>query len=141
MRAMILVVACFAATGCTIEKVSPPGVVMTRAIAVHPRTVKVFAAFADVPARYSVVDDVWIRDDGAMSPREMESRLRVQAGARGANAIVMDKLNRRDNGTRVDLNPRLDDPFDYYSATAIWIGEGERPQTYLGTLGARERRP
>ena len=140
MRGMIVVAVCFAATGCTIETVSPPGIVMTRAIAVHPRDVMVFADLVGVPARYSVVDEVWIRDDGDMSPREMESRLRVQAGARGANAIIMDKLNRRDNGTRVDLGLRLDDPFEYYSATAIWIGEGERPEKYLGTLGGGKRR-
>ena len=140
MRALIGMAVCFAATGCAIEKLSPPGVVMTRAIAVHPRDVKVFADLVDVPARYSVVEEVWIKDDGDMSPREMASRLRVQAGARGANAIVMNKLNRRDNGTRVDLNLRLDDPFDYYSATAIWIGAGERPEKYLGTLGGEGRR-
>lgn len=137
---MIALAVCFAATGCTIEKISPAGVVMTRPIAVEPRNVMVFADLGSVPARYSVVDEVWIRDDGDMSPREMESRLRVQAGARGANAIVMDKLNRQDNGTRIDLALRLDDPFDYYSATAIWIGEGERPETYLGTLGGGARR-
>ena len=135
MRAMLGVAASVALTGCTIEKISPPGVVMTRAVAVHPRDVKVFAAIADVPARSSFVDEVWIKDNGDLSPREMESRLRVQAGARGANAIVMDKLNRRDNGTRVVLKLRLDDPFDYYRATAIWIGEGEHPETYLGTVG------
>ena len=139
MRVMIVAAVCFAATGCTIEKISPAGVVMTRPIAVQPRNVMVFSDLSGVPARYAVVDEVWIRDDGDMSPREMESRLRVQAGARGANAIVMDKLNRRDNGTRVDLGLRLDDPFEYYSATAIWIGEGERPETYLGTHGGGRR--
>ena len=137
MRAMIGVAACIAATGCTIEKISPPGVVLTRAVAVHPRDVAVFATTADVPARYTFVDEVWIKDDGSLSPHEMESRLRVQAGARGANAIVMDKLNRRDNSTRIDFKLRLENPFQYYSATAIWIGNGERPETYLGTLGGR----
>lgn len=141
MRAIIGVAACVAATGCAVEKISPPGVVLTRPVVVHPRDVKVFAAIADVPARYAFVDEIWIKDDGDLSPREMESRLRVQAGARGANAIVTDKLNRRDNGTRVVLEPRLDNPFDYYRATAIWIGEGDRPVTYLGTLGGTKRRP
>ena len=88
-----------AVMGCAIEKISPPGVVKSRAVAVHPRDVRLFTALADVPVRHSVVEDVFIKDDGDLSPREMESRLRVQAGARGTNAIVLDSRNRRDNGT------------------------------------------
>lgn len=57
------------------------------------------------------------------------------AGARGANAIIMDPLNRRLNGTRVVVGLSLDKPFKYYKATAIWIGDGSRPEKYLGTIG------
>ncbi len=138
MRLPIIITAFgIAASGCAIQKISPPGVVLTRPVMVAPRNVLVFNSLADVPGRHALVEEVWIRDDGTLSPREMASQLRVMAGARGANAIVMSSTNRRDNGTRIDLKVRFDNPFDYYSATAIWIGEGPRPETYLGTLGGK----
>jgi len=98
--------------------------------------VKVFQSAADVKDHFSVVDTVFVKDDRQTLPRVLERQLRVMAGARGANAIITDPLNRRLNGTRVDLRPTLDNPFDYFSATAIWIGDGEPPRKYLGTLGA-----
>jgi hypothetical protein len=123
-------------SGCAIERVGPPGVVMTRAVRVKARDVKVFASADMVKDRFVVVDDVFVKDNGDDLPREMESRLRVMAGARGANAIILHPLNRRLNGTRVVTGLRLDNPFEYFRATAIWIGNGRRPEKYLGTLGS-----
>ena len=120
--------------GCSVQHVGPPGVTLTRAVKVKARNVMVYNEFQAVPGRYAVVEEVFVKDDGSMSPEEMASNLRVQAGARGANAIVMSVTNRRNNGLRIDTRVRLDNPFDYYSATAIWIGDGPRPETYLGTL-------
>lgn len=137
MRLSFVIVSALFLCGCAIERIGPPGVTLTRPIRVKPQDVKVFRAVADVPGHFSVVDRVWVKDDGEELPRVMEGQLRELAGARGANAIVTDPLNRQLNGTRVDLRPTLDNPFEYFSATAIWIGEGERPETHLGTLGAR----
>lgn len=123
--------------GCTIERVGPPGVTLTRAIRVKAQDVRVFEAAADVDGHFTVVDTVWIKDDGDTLPRVMERQLRELAGARGANAIINDPLNRKLNGTRVDLRPTLEAPFEFFSATAIWIGAGERPEKHLGTLGGR----
>ena len=83
-----------------------------------------------------MVDTIFVKDDGQTLPRVLERQLRVMAGARGANAIITNPLNRRLNGVWVDLQPTLDNSFDYFSATAIWIGDGEPPQKYLGILGA-----
>jgi hypothetical protein len=105
---------------------------LSRPYKVPARDVKVFTSFAELSGRHSIVDEVWIKDEGDLSPEEMEKQLRVQAGARGANAIVMGKYNRRDNGTRIILDVRLDNPFDYFKGTAIWIGEGQRPVKILG---------
>lgn len=133
----VLVVTCLAVglTGCTIERIGPPGVVMTRPIRVKANDVQVFETAELVRGRFSVVDDLFVKDNGDDLPRELESRLRVMAGARGANAIIMDPLNRRLNGTRVVVGLSLEKPFKYYKATAIWIGDGPRPEKYLGTLG------
>ena len=121
-----------ALSGCTIERVDPPGVMVTRPIRVQARDVQVFETMAEVKGRFSVVDSIYVKDDGKTDPQLLERELRDLAGARGANAIVTDPLNRKLNGTRVDFRPTLDDPFDYFSATAIWIGDGERPEKYLG---------
>ena len=136
---MLTSAAGLALAGCTVEKISPPGIVLTRPIAVKPRNVQVFQDVAQVPRPHSVVEKIWIKDDGALYPDEMLSQLRVKAGAIGANAIVLDPTNRRDNGTRIDLKLRFDNPFDYFSGTAIWIGPGERPETYLVTIGGVRR--
>lgn len=141
MKALLIVSLGVVASGCTVERIGPPGVALTRVVAVPAGDVLVFQAAGDLPSRHVVVEEVWIKDDGEMSPREMESRLRVQAGARGANAIVLHSTNRRDNGFRVDLKLRFDNPFDYYSATAVWIGEGEPQVRNLGTFIGGRRQP
>lgn len=135
MKIRLTIIAAILLSGCTVERVGPPGVALTRPIRVRSEEVKVFQNVADVKGHFSVVDTVFVKDDGQTLPRVLERQLRVMAGARGANAIITDPLNRRLNGTRVDLRPTLDNPFDYFSATAIWIGDGEPPQKYLGTLG------
>ncbi|WP_415644176.1 hypothetical protein [Sphingomonas antarctica] len=94
---------------------------------------QVFNAAADVKRHFTVVDEIWVKDDGQTLPRVLERQLRELAGVRGANAIITDPLNRQLNGTRIDLRPTLDDPFEYFSATAIWIGEGDQPEKRLGT--------
>jgi len=124
-------------SGCTVERIGAPGVTLTRPIRINSEAVRVFRHVADVKSRYSVVDTVFVRDDGETLPRVLERQLRVMAGARGANGIITDPLNRELNGTRVDLRPGLDDTFGYFSATAIWIGDGKPPEKYLGTLGVR----
>lgn len=131
MKGFIIGLAGLTLGGCAIERISPEGLTLSRPYTVPTRDVLVFASFDEVPSRYSFVDEVWIKDEKDSSPEEMEKQLRVQAGARGANAIVMAKDNRRNNGTRVILDVRLDDPFDYFSSTAIWIGEGKRPVKIL----------
>lgn len=135
MRRTLITATAIALSGCTIERVGPPGVMLTRPIRVQARDVQVFQTMAEVKGRFSVVDSIYVKDDGKTDPQLLERELRDLAGARGANAIVTDPLNRKLNGTRVDLRPTLDNPFDYFSATAIWIGDGERPEKYLGTLG------
>ena len=100
---------------------------------------QVFKTLAEVKGRFTVIDSIFVKDDGKTTPELLERDLRVIAGARGANAIITDPLNRTPDGLRVDLRPTLDDPFKYYSATAIWIGDGERPEKYLGTLGGGGR--
>lgn len=137
MKVMLIIGSAILLSGCTIERVGPPGVTLTRPIRVKAQDVQVFKAVADVKSHFSVVDSVWVKDDGDTLPRVLERQLRELAGARGANAIITDPLNRELNGTRVDLRPTLDKPFEYFSATAIWIGEGERPEKHLGTLGGR----
>lgn len=139
MRALLVTCLAVVLSGCTIERVGPPGVVMTRVVRVKASDVKVFQVADVVKDRFSVVDDLYVTDNGDDLPRVLEGRLRVMAGARGANAIIMDPLNRRLNGTRIVVGPTLDDPFKYYRATAIWIGDGPRPEKYLGTLGGRSR--
>lgn len=132
MNGFIIALAGLTLGGCAIERISPEGLTLSRPYTVPTRDVIVYASFDEVPSRHSFVDEVWIKDEGDLSPEEMEKQLRVQAGARGANAVVMGKDNRRNNGTRVILDVRLDNPFDYFSGTAIWIGEGERPVKILG---------
>lgn len=117
---------------CAIERILPEGLTLSRAYTVPTRDVQVFASFDDIPGRHSIVDEVWVKDEGNLSPEEMEKELRVQAGTRGANAVVMGKYNRRNNGTRIIFDVRLDNPFDYFQGTAVWIGEGERPVKILG---------
>ena len=137
MKRMLVIGSAILLSSCAIEHIGPPGVTLTRPIRVKAEDVQVFKAAADVRGHFSVVDSVWVKDDGDTLPRVLERQLRELAGSRGANAIITDPLNRKLNGTRVDLRPTLDEPFQYFSATAIWIGEGERPEKYLGTLHDR----
>ena len=132
MKRMLVIGSAILLSSCAIEHIDPPGVTLTRPIRVKAEDVQVFKAAADVRGHFSVVDSVWVKDDGDTFPRVLERKLRELAGSRGANGIITDPLNRKLNGTRVDLRPTLDDPFQYFSATAIWIGEGERPEKYLG---------
>lgn len=135
MRLAFLLGTAILLSGCSVERIGPPGVTLTRPIRVKAQDVEVFKSATDVRGHFSVVDDVRVKDDGSTLPRALERQLRELAGARGANAIITDPLNRKLNGTRVNLRPTLDDPFEYFSATAIWIGDGERPEKHLGTLG------
>ncbi|BCA62726.1 hypothetical protein HMP09_1960 [Sphingomonas sp. HMP9] len=134
---MLVISSAILLSSCAVERIGPPGVALTQPVRVKAQDVQVFKAAADVKGHFSVVDKVWVKDDGDTLPRVLERHLRALAGARGANAIITDPLNRQLNGTRVDLRPTLDNPFEYFSATAIWIGEGERPEKHLGTLNAR----
>lgn len=139
MRPMLVIATAISLSGCTVERIGPPGVVLTRPIRVQAKDVQVFESMAEVKGRFRVVDTIFVKDDGKDTPHLLERELRELAGARGANAIVTDPLNRKPNGTRVDLRLTLDDPFKYFSATAIWIGDGKRPEKYLGTLGGGKR--
>ncbi len=137
VKSLFVVAAAMLLCSCAVERLGPPGVTLTRPIRVKADDVRVFSSAADVEGRFTVVDSIRIKDDGDTLPRGLERQLRVIAGARGANAIILDPLNRQLNGTRIHLRPTLDNPFDYFGATAIWIGEGERPETYLGTIRDR----
>lgn len=135
MRLVMGPIFLLAASGCTVERIGPPGITMTRPVAVKPRNVLVFGETQRVPGPFSIVEEIYVKDDGDKSVEELERDLRSQAGARGANAILLHPLNRKDNGTRVKLGIHLDDPFDYYRATAVYMGPGPRPEIYLGALG------
>lgn len=126
-------------TACTVERVGPPGVVLTRSIRVNAGEVSVYETAAAVPGRFSVVDDLDIRDDGIEQPKILEKRLRKLAGDRGANAVILDPLNRKPNGMRIVTTPSLDNPFEHFRGTAIWVGDGQRPVTNLGTFGRKGR--
>lgn len=139
MREVLLGVAALSMAGCTIERLGPPGVVLTRPVRVKASKVRVFETAALVPGQFSVVDDLDIKDDGSETPRALEKRLRELAGGRGANAIILASLNRKPNGTRVVTGLTLDDPFKHFRGTAIWVGAGPRPVTDLGTLGGKRR--
>lgn len=139
MKRLALGIALAAMTACTVERVGPPGVALTRPVSVQASEVRVFETASLVPGRFSVVDDLDIKDDGTEAPRALEKRLRELAGSRGANAIILDPLNRKPNGTRAVTGVTLDNPFEHFRGTAIWIGDGPRPVTDLGTLGGKGR--
>lgn len=113
--------------GCTIQRIDDGGPFATRPVTVPAKDVAVYQRLEDVPGPYTVVEEVFVKDDGEALIRELESTLRVKAGARGANAIILAQTNRRPNGVRTNFEVGLDNPFDYYSATAIWVGEGRPP--------------
>lgn len=139
MKGLLLGIVMVAVTACTVERVGPPGVALIRPVRVKASEVRVFEAAALVSGQFSIVDNLDIKDDGTETPRALEKRLRELAGGRGANAVILDPLNRKPNGTRVVTGFRLDDPFKHFRGTAIWIGDGPRPVINLGTLGGKER--
>lgn len=116
--------------GCRIESLGPQGVTVTQPIYVNERDVQVFQKFEDVRGTYTVIDAIWVDDDGIASSDSLVRSLRVMAGGRGANAIVLDRLNRTDSGSRTVLGFSLDDS-PTARATAIWIGEGPPPERKL----------
>lgn len=134
MRVIALLGVATALSGCVVQQIGPPGVELTRTVAVPARDVLVFDSAEPIPGRYAVVEEVWVKDTGEDTPEEMREHLRVIAGAAGANGIILAKSNRENNKLRIDLRPTLDNPFDYYQGTAIWVGDGERPVKYLGRI-------
>lgn len=136
MRRLLLAGLALGLSGCAIERIGPPGAVLTRAIRVKASDVQVYAAANEVAGQYAIVEDLFVSDDGDELPRVLEERLRIMAGARGANAIIMHPLNRRLDGTRIVNGLALDDPLKYYRATAIWMCSGPPPEKVLGTIGA-----
>lgn len=139
MKRLPIGIALLLMTACTVTRVGPPGVALTRPVQVKASEVRVYETASMVPGQFSVVDDLDIKDDGTETPRALEKRLREQAGDRGANAIILDPLNRKPNGTRVVTGFTLDDPFKHFRGTAIWVGDGPRPVIDLGTLGGKAR--
>ena len=120
-----------ALTACTVMRIDDGTPFATRPIAVKASAVAVYERPEDTRGPYTEVDSVFVKDDGDTLPRELEKRLRVMAGARGANAIVLAKTNRKLNDFRTYVGIALDNPLDYYSATAVWIGAGPPPVKVL----------
>jgi hypothetical protein len=131
LRILMLALSVCSFGGCTIEKIADGGPALTRSVKVPAREVAIYTSASDVPARYTVIEDVWVKDDHETLPKELERDLREIAGARGANAVILASTNRKLNGTRVDWHVRLDNPFNYYAGTAVWIGERSPPVTVL----------
>lgn len=122
-------------SGCTVERIGPPGVAMTRPYAVRPAEVAVFPTADMVRGPFYIVEEVTTEDDGERSIGELDRDLRVQAGARGANAIILHPMNRRPNGTRVVIGLQSSDVFADYRATAIWLGDNPPRVRNLGGPG------
>lgn len=127
LRILVLALSALLIGGCTIEKIADGGPAITRSIKVPARDVAVYANASEVPGRYIVVEEVWVKDDGDSLPKVLEGYLREIAGSKGANALILAPTNRKLNGTRVDLRVQFDNPFDYFAGTAIWVGEGVPP--------------
>ncbi len=124
VRIFVLAFLACSTSGCAIEKIADGGPSMTRSVKVPTRDVAVYANALDVPGRYTVVEEIWVSDDGRSLPTVLERDLRAIAGARGANAVILASTNRKLNGTRIDTQVQLDNPFDYFAGTAVWVGEG-----------------
>lgn len=131
MKLAILALSTMAIAGCTVVRPDSAAFSATRPVTVKPRDVKVFAHTDSVPVNAVTVEEIWVKDDASETPQTMLNRLRVMAGARGANAIVLAPNNRGDNTTRISYKPTLDNPFQYFAARAIWIGEGQPPVVVL----------
>lgn len=122
-NALLVVFMPSALIGCTVEHIAPPNGIVSRVASVNPRDVSVYETLDVVPGAITVIEELSVQDDGDESLRSLEEQLRVMAGARGANAIVLDPFNRRDNGTRVVLGPIRDQLFTSFRGTAIKKGE------------------
>jgi hypothetical protein len=116
--------------GCRIESIGPQGVTVTRPVYVNARDVQVYLKLKDVPGHYTVIEDIAVDDDGATPSDALVYKLRVMAGGLGANAIVLDSLNRDDHRSSVAVGISLDDK-PVARAAAIWIGEGSPPVRQL----------
>ena len=131
MRAYSIVIAAALCAGCSVQRLSPEGLVLSRPVTVPARDVAVYDTAAAVPARHSVVEEIWVKDDGSQSPGEM---LR-DCGSRPARAAPTPSSSPPPTAATmapgVSFTPTLDNPFDYYSATAIWIGAGPPPAKIL----------
>lgn len=127
LRICVFALSTLSMGGCVIEKIADGGPAMTGSIKVPARGVAVYANASDVPGRYTVVEEVWVKDDGESLPKVLERDLQEMAGARGANALILAPTNRELKGTRVDTGFRFDNPSDYFAGTAIWVGEGGPP--------------
>ena len=118
-------------SACTVMRIDDGTPFATRPIAVKASNVAVFERPEDIRGPYTEVDSVFVKDDGDTLPRVLEEQLRVMAGARGANAIIMATTNRKLNDNRRPAFIALDDSFDHYSATAVWIGADAPPVKVL----------
>ena len=107
MKVLLMVALGVAAAGCSIQRLGPPGVVLTRPVAVPARDVMVFQNTADIRARFAVVEEVWIKDDGDLSPREMESHLRVQAVE---EVVADDEFEEHEAKARAQGEPGVEQP-------------------------------
>ncbi len=129
-RVLLSVVLLAGLAGCRIENVGPSGITATRPVYVHERDVQVYRSFKEVRGHYTVVDDIWVDDDGVTPSDKLVWQLRVIAGGRGANAIVLDGFNRNDGKSSVAVGFSLDDK-PTARAVAIWIGDGPPPERKL----------
>ena len=118
-------------TGCAVETIADSEPKVTRVAKVPARNVVTYRSASEIPGQYTVIEDVWVKDDGDTLPRVLERDLREAAGARGANALILASTNRQLNGLRIDLRVRLDNPFDYYAGTAVWVGAKPAPVSIL----------
>lgn len=112
--------------GCSVQKIADGGPALTRTIKVPADEVVTYNSASDIVGRYEIVEDVWLKDDGSSSPEILERNLREVAGARGANGLILAATNRKANGVRIDTKVRLDNPFDYFAGTAVWVGDTPR---------------
>ncbi len=128
---LLTVASSMAIAGCTVSRIDDGTPFATRPIAVKASNVAVFERWEDIRGPYTEVDSVFVKDDGDTLPRVLEEQLRIMAGARGANAIVLAHTNRKPNGNRRPPFIALDDSLDHYSATAVWIGAGAPPVKVL----------
>ena len=112
--------------GCRIENVGPQGITATRPVYVNARDVQVYERLQDVPGHYTVIEDIWVDDDGVTPSDVLVQKLRVRGGGLGANAIVLDGFNRADHRSGTAFGFSIDDK-PVARAKAVWIGAGPPP--------------